>query len=93
LAADTNDRGIWRFAQAHQMLLMTANRNAKGADSLEQTIREEGSSILLPMLTIGNLDRLIERQYREQCAARLVDVVLWIEGWSMLCYRSKIIWE
>jgi predicted nuclease of predicted toxin-antitoxin system len=28
LAADSNDRIIWRFAQSNQMLLLTANLNA-----------------------------------------------------------------
>lgn len=39
LAMDSSDRLIWQFAQANQMLLLTANRNAKGEDSLEQTIQ------------------------------------------------------
>ena len=81
LATDTNDRIIWRFAQSNQMLLLTANRNAKGEDSLEQTIREEGTAASLPVITIGNLDRLIERKYREQCSARLADIVLSIENY------------
>ncbi len=81
LATDTNDRIIWRFAQSNQMLLLTANRNAKGEDSLEQTIREEGASTSLPVITIGNLDRLVEREYREQCSARLADIVLSIENY------------
>ncbi len=81
LAVDTNDRIIWRFAQANQMLLLTANRNAKGEDSLEQTIREEGISTSLPVITIGNLDRLVEREYREQCSARLADIVFSIENY------------
>lgn len=76
LAVDTNDRVIWRFAQGNQMLLLTANRNAKGKDSLEQTIREEGNASSLPIIAIGNLDRLVEREYREQCSARLADIVL-----------------
>jgi len=29
LAVDSSDRTIWRFAQLDQMLLLTANRNAK----------------------------------------------------------------
>ena len=81
LATDTNDRIIWRFAQSNQMLLLTANRNAKGEDSLEQTICEEGTAASLPVITIGNLDRLIERKYREQCSARLADIVLSIENY------------
>ena len=81
LATDSNDRLIWQFAQSNQMLLLTANRNAKGKDSLEQTIREEATSTSLPVITIGSLDRLIEREYREQCSARLADIVLSIENY------------
>jgi predicted nuclease of predicted toxin-antitoxin system len=81
LAADTNDRIIWQFAQSNHMLLLTANRNAKGEDSLEQTICEESTSKSLPVITIGNLDRMVEREYREQCSARLADIVLSIENY------------
>lgn len=81
LSVDSNDRIIWRFAQSNQMLLLTANRNAKGEDSLEQTIREEGTATSLPVITIGSLDRLIEREYREQCSARLAEIVLYIENY------------
>lgn len=81
LAADTSDRIIWQFAQLNQMLLLTANRNAKGKDSLEQVIREEGTSTSLPVITIGNLDRLVEREYRERCSVRLADIVLSIENY------------
>ena len=63
------------------MLLLTANRNAKGENSLEQTIREESTSISLPVITIGNLDRLVEREYRERCSARLADIVLSIDNY------------
>ncbi|MEL6383406.1 MAG: ACP S-malonyltransferase [Cyanobacteria bacterium J06626_18] len=81
LATDSNDRIIWQFAQANQMLLLTANRNAKGKDSLEQTIREEGNSASLPVITIGNLDRMVERDYRERCGVRLADIMLFIENY------------
>lgn len=81
LAVDSSDRLIWQFTQANQMLLLTANRNAKGKDSLEQTIREEGTTTSLPVITIGSIDRLIEREYREQCSARLAEIVLYIENY------------
>ena len=81
LAVDSSDREIWQFAPANQMLLLTANRNAKGENSLEQTIREEGTSTSLPVITIGSLNRLIEREYRQQCSARLADIVLEIENY------------
>lgn len=63
------------------MLLLTANRNAKGEDSLEQTIREEGTSTTLPVVTIGSLDKLVEKNYREQCSARLVEIVLYVDNY------------
>jgi hypothetical protein len=46
-----------------------------------QTIREEGTSTSLPVITIGSLERLIEREYREQCSARLADIMLYIENY------------
>ncbi|MBD2692032.1 DUF5615 family PIN-like protein [Anabaena catenula] len=81
LATDSSDRIVWQFAQANQMILITANRNMKGSDSLEQMIREENIETSLPILTIGNPDRFDERGYREKCAARLVDIVLDIENY------------
>ena len=39
LSIDSNDRVVWRLAQANQMILLTANRSMKGEDSLEQVIR------------------------------------------------------
>ncbi|HBB34851.1 MAG TPA: ACP S-malonyltransferase [Cyanobacteria bacterium UBA8803] len=81
LAVDSSDRVVWRFAQDNQMFLLTANRNAKGNDSLEQTMREEGTFTSLPVITIGNLDRLLEREYREQCSARLIDIMMYVENY------------
>ncbi|MGD9892483.1 MAG: ACP S-malonyltransferase [Dehalococcoidia bacterium] len=76
LPVTSSDRVIWRFVQAQRMLLLTNNRNASGDDSLLQTIREELNAASLPVLTIGNLDRLAERDYRQRCAECLVDIVL-----------------
>jgi hypothetical protein len=76
LSAGSSDRAIWRFAQAHAMLLLTGNRNRKGEDSLEQTLREEGSPSSLPVITIGSVGQLDELGYRTQCAARLTEIIL-----------------
>lgn len=81
MPTDSSDRAVWQFAQDNQMILITANRNMKGTDSLEQTIREENTADSLPIVTIGNLDRLDERNYRERCAARLIEIVLDIENY------------
>jgi predicted nuclease of predicted toxin-antitoxin system len=75
LMMDSSDRLIWQFAQANQMIIITANRNKKGTDSLEQTILENNSLSSLPIITIGNPDRLDERLYRQRCATRIIEIV------------------
>ena len=81
LSMDSSDRVVWSYAQANQMMILTANRNMKGEDSLEQVIREENTAASFPVVTIGNLDRLDEFGYREQCVDRLIEIVLDIENY------------
>jgi hypothetical protein len=76
LACTTNDREVWRFVQAQRMIVITENRNMKGQDSLEQTIREENTAQSLPVLTIGRVDRLDEKQYCERCVDRMLEMTL-----------------
>jgi hypothetical protein len=76
LPFDSDDRAVWRFAQQHRMLLLTDNRNMKGDDSLELTLREELTAISLPVVTIGSRARLDEPEYRQKCAYRMVEIVL-----------------
>jgi hypothetical protein len=82
LPVDSDDRTVWRFAQAQRMLLLTDNRSMKGPDSLEQTIREEHTPTTLPVITIGSVDRLDEQAYRAGCATRLVEIVLDLEAYA-----------
>ncbi|MGC1308176.1 MAG: ACP S-malonyltransferase [Phormidesmis sp.] len=82
LSIDSNDRVVWRLAQANQMILLTANRSMKGEDSLEQVIREENSVDSLPVITIGDADRfLADRFYRNRCVDRIIEIVLDIQTW------------
>lgn len=81
LPIDSRDRDVWRFAQEKQLILLTGNRNKDGEDSLEQTIRNENTPNSLPVVTIGMTDKLEERDYREQCAEGLVEIVLNIENY------------
>jgi hypothetical protein len=68
LPFDSSDRGVWRFVQAQQMLLLTDNRSMKGVDSLEQTLHEETTPTSLPVLTIGSVNRLIDSDlYPKPC--------------------------
>jgi hypothetical protein len=82
LSMDSSDRLVWFFAQSNQMIILTANRNMKGKDSLEQVIREENTITSLPVVTIGDLNRLDEFDYRERCVDRLIELVLDIENYK-----------
>ena len=82
LWTDSDDRVVWRLAQDSQMILLTANRSMKGKDSLEQVMREENTSASLPVITIGNADRLLnDFEYRGQCVESLIEIVLDIDGY------------
>lgn len=82
LEVDSSDRVVWQYAQANGMILLTANRSMKGKDSLEQVIREENTQASLPVITIGNIDRLLtEPEYRDRCVNRLVDIVVDIDDY------------
>ena len=77
LPIDSDDRVVWQLAQSNQMILLTANRSMKGENSLEQVMREEITSTSLPVITIGNADRLLnDSEYRQRCAIRLVEIVI-----------------
>jgi len=82
LPFDSNDRTVWRFVQAQRMLLLTDNRSMKGADSLEQTLREEHTPTSLPVITIGSLERLDEPAYRERCITRLVEIAIDVDAYT-----------
>jgi uncharacterized protein with PIN domain len=81
LLANSSDRLVWEVAQTNQMIILTANRNMKGKDSLEQIIREENTRRSLPVVTIGNKERLDEQSYRERCTSRLVEILLDLENY------------
>ena len=81
LPVNSSDRDVWQFSQKNHLILLTANRNSDGEDSLERTIRDFNQPTSLPVVTISILDRLEERYFREQCAERLVEIVLNIENY------------
>jgi hypothetical protein len=82
LPADSTDRDVWRYAQTHQMVLLTGNRRKKGVDSLEQVIREENRPTSMPVITVARVNRLDERAYRERCSSRLIEIMLDIENYA-----------
>lgn len=82
LSIDSDDRVVWRLAQENQIILLTANRSMKGKDSLEQVMREESTSASLPVITVGNADRLLnDSEYRGRCVESLIKIVLDIDSY------------
>lgn len=81
LPITSSDRTVWHFAQENQMILLTANRSMKGEDSLEQVIREECLPTSLPVITLANVDRIVEREYREECVDRLIEIALYLDNY------------
>jgi hypothetical protein len=81
LPITTPDSELWRFCQKHQMLLLTANRNADGPDSLEDVSRQSGDAGSLPILTPGDADRILfDRDYAEAVASRILDILAGLEN-------------
>jgi len=76
LDPDIDDRRLWLFAQEKRLIILTANRNMDGPGSLEQAIRHLGETDSLPVITIGKPDRLGEREYRERCVNRLMEICI-----------------
>ncbi len=82
LPISSPDREVWQFAQANQMILLTANRNMEDEKSLEQTMRDENTATSLPVLTIGHQERILyDVAYRKRCAERLIDILLDLDNY------------
>ncbi len=77
LSQGISDLVLWQFCQAESLLLVTANRNGRGSDSLDVTIRTHGTATSLPVLTIAD-ERLmlVDRGYAERAGIRLLEILL-----------------
>lgn len=73
LSDDSTDREVWNVCQTQRLVLVTANRNHDGPDSLEAVIRE-GDSSALPVLTIADDQRVLnDGGYARQAAEHLIE--------------------
>ena len=81
LPDDADDETVWRFCQENGYLLLTGNRRTvDGEVSLELSIRRLLTATSLPVLTIGDLDRVLhDGNYCERCAERLAEIVFELE--------------
>ncbi len=81
LAKGTGDETIWHFCQENNCLLITGNRTGSdGEKALEFVIRRLITPTSLPVLTIGNMKRVMrDRNYCIACAQRLADIIFEID--------------
>jgi hypothetical protein len=80
LEGNTPDSVIWRVCQQRELILITANRNADGPDSLETAIRNENTAQSLPVFTLADAEGIRhERSYAERVVERLLDYLMNIE--------------
>lgn len=77
LRYNTSDRELWRICQQQQIILITANRNDDGHDSLETTIRELNTLESLPVLTVADPDAvLLDAVYAERVAVQVLEYLI-----------------
>ena len=77
LSYETSDRELWQVCQQHDLVLLTANRNDDGPDSLEATIRDLSQPSSLPVLTIADPGSVLtDRNYAERVATQVLEYLL-----------------
>lgn len=75
-----SDARIWHLCQQRGLLLITANRNKDGPDSLEATIQVAHSADSLPVFTLADADHFrLSRAYAARVAEKLLEYFLDIE--------------
>jgi hypothetical protein len=72
------DDMVWRFCQAQGFYLLTSNRNEDTDDSLEATLRREGTPTSLPVITLPVPDRVYTSPaFLERVVEKLLDYMLY----------------
>lgn len=75
LSRDATDERVWRTCQARGAVLITGNR-ASGPGSLDHVIRQQAQADSLPVVTIGDPQRVMrEPAYARVCAISLLDLL------------------
>jgi hypothetical protein len=80
LVRNASDAVLWQKCQEQQVILITANRNEDGPDSLQATIRAFNQPDNLPVFTLADPKRIQRnRGYAERVAERLLEYLLEID--------------
>jgi len=81
LPIETKDDELWRMAQSQGMVILTNNRNRKDETSLTAVISRENTEASLPVITVGDADRLKESDYRQAAALSLAEIITYLENY------------
>ncbi|HEY7312305.1 MAG TPA: hypothetical protein VH643_23275 [Gemmataceae bacterium] len=81
LVPETPDVVLWQVCQQQEIILITANRNDDGPDSLESAIRTMNTVHSLPVFTIANARQVLHsREYAERVVEKLLDYLIDIDN-------------
>ena len=76
-----SDVVVWHRCQEQEILLVTDNRNNKGPDSLEATIRAHNTARSLPVFTVSDARRLLSSpDYADRVIDRLFRYLLELDA-------------
>jgi hypothetical protein len=88
MPADVSDAELWQVCQRRQIVLITGNRNQAGPTSLEAVIHTSNTPWSLPVLTIGEPQRLLRgRVYAQRVVERLLEYLIDLEN---LCGTGQL---
>ena len=74
LSSDVSDADLWQACQTHDVVLVTANRNQDGPNSLETTIAHRNQPSSLPVLTVSDADQILtSRAYATRIVSQLLE--------------------
>ncbi|MGE3538787.1 MAG: hypothetical protein AB7N91_15315 [Candidatus Tectimicrobiota bacterium] len=77
ISPDTSDHDLWQLCQQREIILLTANRNDEGPDSLEATMRALHVPSSVPILTSADPERVLaSRDYAERVAIQVLEYLL-----------------
>jgi hypothetical protein len=77
----TSDRDLWQMCQQRDIVLITANRNDEGPDSLESAIRDLNEPSSLPVLTIADPELVLASQdYAERVAIQVLEYLMELDN-------------
>ena len=78
---NTPDAALWRLCQTQEIILITGNRNQDGPESLEAVMQTDNTAASLPILTIGEPQRIFtSRAYAQRVVERLVEYLIDVEN-------------